>query len=109
MNSRDKGKRGELEWASKCREHGFDARRGQQYSGNPDAPDVVTDLPVHFEVKRVERLNIVDAMDKARQESGDLPPVVAHRKNHCDWLVTMRADDWFEVMREYMYSKELPW
>lgn len=31
--SREKGKRGEREFASLCREYGYAARRGQQYSG----------------------------------------------------------------------------
>ena len=50
MNSRNKGKRGELEWRDVIRSHGYEARRGQQFSGSPDSPDVVTDLPYHFEV-----------------------------------------------------------
>ena len=33
MNSRQKGKRGELELAKVLREHGYETRRGQQYSG----------------------------------------------------------------------------
>jgi len=101
LNSRQKGARGEREWAAFLRSHGYAARRGQQYSGNPDAPDVVTDLPFYFEVKRVERLNIYDAIDQARRDAGGQLPVVAHRKNHCDWLVTMRADDWMALVREY--------
>lgn len=36
MNSRQKGKVGEREFASLLREHGFDARRGQQFSGGAD-------------------------------------------------------------------------
>ena len=48
MNSNRKGKVGEREWASECRAQGFDARRGQQYCGNPDAPDVVSDDLVAF-------------------------------------------------------------
>ena len=31
--SRNKGKRGELELAHVLQEHGFDARRGQQFAG----------------------------------------------------------------------------
>ena len=37
MNSRRKGKVGEREFAALLREHGFDARRGQQFSGSPDS------------------------------------------------------------------------
>lgn len=33
MNSRNKGKNGELELASILREYGYNARRGQQYCG----------------------------------------------------------------------------
>ena len=39
--SRDKGKAGERELASKLREYGYDARRGVQFHGGPDSPDVV--------------------------------------------------------------------
>ena len=101
-NSKRKGKVGELQWAKRCRDNGFDARRGQQYSGNPDSPDVVSEdlAAFHAEVKRVERLNIQDAIDQAIRDAGDKIPYVAHRRNHCDWLVTMRADDWFDLVRE---------
>ena len=45
MNSRTKGKRGELELAKALRLYGYDARRGQQYHGGADSPDVIG-LPV---------------------------------------------------------------
>lgn len=28
-------------------------------------------------------------------------PAVFHRKNRCEWLVTMRLDDWIELYREW--------
>jgi hypothetical protein len=51
MNSREKGKRGERQWRDELREQGFAARRGQQFSGGAESPDVVCDsLPwMHFE------------------------------------------------------------
>src|SRR6476619_427503 len=72
MNSRQKGKRGERQWRDELRANGYDARRGQQFSGSPDSPDVVCDaLPwIHFEVKAVEKLNIEDAMEQARRDCG---------------------------------------
>lgn len=94
MNSRAKGKRGELEWAEFLRSRGIEARRGQQFSGFPLSPDVVSSLPFHFEVKRVESLNIEKAMSQAIRDACDNTPVVAHRRNHGEWLITMRADDW---------------
>ena len=58
---------------------------------------------VHVEVKRVERLNIEDAMSQARRDSqrSGRVPIVAHRKNHCEWLITMTAEDWFEMLKEW--------
>lgn len=58
MNSRAKGQRGERELADFITAAGFPARRGQQFAGGPDSPDVVCPgLPFHIEAKRTERLN----------------------------------------------------
>jgi len=101
MNSREKGKPGERQWRDELRANGYVARRGQQFSGSPDSPDVVCDsLPwIHFEVKAVERLNIEDAMDQARRDAGGKTPVVAHRRNFRPWLVTMEAETFFQFLR----------
>src|SRR6476660_2212361 len=101
MNSREKGKRGERQWRDELRAPGYAARRGQQFSGSPDSPDVVSDdLPwIHFEVKAVERLNIEDAMDQARRDCGGKIPIVAHRRNFRAWLVTMDAKTFFRFLR----------
>lgn len=104
MNSKRKGAEGEREWAAFCRNQGYECRRTAQYCGNTgDASDVVGLPGVHIEVKRVERLNIEDAMSQAIRDSAKSRriPIVAHRKNRCDWLVTMRAEDWFEIYREW--------
>ena len=98
-NSRAKGAAGEREFAAYLRDRGYFARRGVQYQGGPDSPDVVTDLPMHFEVKRVQRLNLQAAMLQAVTESpNDKTPVVAHRRNREQWLVTLRADDFFDLI-----------
>jgi len=101
MNSREKGKRGERQWRDELRANGYAARRGQQFAGSPESPDVVCDaLPwIHFEVKAVERLRIHDAMDQARQDCGGNVPVVVHRKNFRLWLVTMEAETFFRLLR----------
>jgi hypothetical protein len=98
MNSRQKGKRGERAWRDQLREAGWlKAHRGQQFSGSPDSPDVkCPELPwAHFEVKHVEKLNVYNAMLQAKRDCGSQRPVVAHKRNNCEWLVTMRAEDWF--------------
>ena len=62
MNSRQKGKKAELELSRKLREEGYDCRRGVQYSGANGDADVVGLPGIHIECKRVERLNLEDAM-----------------------------------------------
>lgn len=102
VNSRDKGARFERSLARKFREYGYDARRGQQYCGaNGDAD--VTGVPgVHIEAKHVERLNLYDAMAQSVRDARDgEKPLVIHKKNNCEPLVTMRFDDWMEFYREW--------
>lgn len=65
MNSRQKGSRGERELAKIFREHGYEARRGQQYCGISGDADVVGLPGIHVECKRVEKLNLLDAMGQA--------------------------------------------
>lgn len=102
INSRAKGAKGERELALKLKEHGYDCRRGQQYCGANGDADVVGLPWIHIECKRVERLNIEDAMAQALKDSKlDEYPAVFHRKNNCKWLVTMRLDDWIELYREW--------
>ena len=107
MNSREKGKRGELELAKRLREYGYEARRGEQFAGANGDPDVVTNMPhLHIECKRVERLNLYDAMAQSHFDARDGEiPVVMHRKNHCEWLVTMSLDDFIKLYREYSEEK----
>lgn len=107
INAKAKGKRGELEWAAVCRSHGYGgARRTTQYCGNTgDASDVVGLPGIHQEVKRVERLNVDEAMAQAihdaRMAGNGKLPVVAHRKNGRPWLVTMTAEDWFKLYESW--------
>ncbi len=100
MNSREKGKRGERQWRDELRGHGYSARRGQQFSGSPDSPDVICHElgHLHFEVKAVEKLNIQDAMEQARRDSGAKVPIVAHKRKHQSWLVTMGAETFFKFL-----------
>lgn len=103
INSKQKGKRGELELAHYLSDKGFTARRGQQYSGSPDSPDVVCESlsQFHIECKRVEKLNIDSAMHQAIEDSGeDKIPVVMHRKNREEWKVTMLLDDFLKLEKE---------
>ena len=99
MNSKQKGKRGELEFSRLCRDHGYDVHRTAQYRGNTgDAADVEGLPGIHTEVKRCEQVRLTDWMAQAVHDAKPgLLPIVAHRKNDCQWLITMRADDWFKL------------
>ena len=94
--SKSKGKRGERELAHELtRVLGVTARRGVQFHGSPDSPDVVTDIPeVHIECKRTERFRLYEALDQAVHDAGTSNvPVVCHRQNNKPWVIVLRLDD----------------
>jgi len=93
VNSKMKGKKGELEFCQWLRDNlGVEARRGVQYKGDKDAPDVVTSVEgVHFEVKRTEKLNLYDALKQATKDAGENIPIVAHRRSREDWVFIVKA------------------
>lgn len=102
MNSRAKGAGGERELAKALRECGYDCRRGQQYSGANGDADVVGLPGIHIECKRVERLNLYDAMAQSKHDAREgEKPAVFHRKDRCKWLVTMEMEDFMEIYREW--------
>lgn len=109
INSRDKGAVGEREFAALLREWGYgDAKRGLQFKGGPDSPDVSGVPGVHFEVKRTEVFRLYAAVDQARRDAdGKAIPVVAHRCNHkartCrgDWLFVLGPDDFRRLIAGY--------
>ena len=82
--SKQKGKRGEREAAAELGAIlGVDARRGVQYQGGPDSPDVVLDgVAIHVEAKRTERLALWAAIDQAKADAPEgKVPIVWHRPN----------------------------
>ena len=106
INSNKKGKQGELEFANLLKEHGFKARRSQQYAGINNDADVVGLPDMHIEVKRVERLNIDNAIDQCLEDKHeDELGMVAHRKNRRPWLVTMTFEEWIEIYKGYLENK----
>ena len=93
--SRRKGVRGELEAAAELRRlFGVDARRGRQFRGTDESPDVQVDIPeMHFEVKRTEALRLYEALAQAAKDAGDNVPVVLHRANRKPWVAIVPLDD----------------
>ena len=103
--SKNKGKVGEREVAALIKEYGFEARRGQQYSGD-GAPDVIHTMSVgtediHIEVKRTETFPLWAALAQAKEDAppGNIP-VVFHRKNGKPWAVVLDAKDFLLIMKE---------
>lgn len=98
--SRDKGKVGEREVAQLLRDHGIPARRGVQYQGGPNSPDVVGLDGFHIEVKRAERFSLYAALEQATNDrkAGDVP-VVFHRANTRGWVVALNAADFLALVK----------
>jgi len=94
-NGRAKGARGERSAAQEwSRVTGCQARRGQQFAGGTDSPDIVHDCgDIHLEVKRVERGNPYVWMDQAVRDCGGKIPLVLTRRNGKPWLAIVRLDD----------------
>ena len=99
--SRNKGANGERELAKILREqYGIEAQRGKVFYHESD----LIGIPgIHPEVKRVERLNIHEAVKQAIDEAEkrkDGKPVVFHRRNRGGWLVTLRLEDFMNIYQE---------
>lgn len=102
INSRAKGCRGEREWRDVLKAYGFEARRGQQFAGGGDSPDVISNVAdVHWEVKRVEAGNPYKWLDQAIEDAkpGNVP-IVAHKRNGEGWICVLRAGDLIELLRK---------
>jgi hypothetical protein len=97
-SSLDKGKRGERELAAYLNERGFESRRGRQYSGDPSAPDIISTLPFFIECKRTESISIYPVLEKARQDAGDQPTVIFHRRNNRPWITILSAEEFLKLI-----------
>lgn len=93
--SRQKGKRGEREAAAELAALlGCVARRGVQYQGGPDSPDVVLEgVDIHVECKRTETLNAYKAIEQACEDARERVPCVWHRRNGKESLLIVRTSD----------------
>jgi hypothetical protein len=85
----------------------LNAAGGQQYCGANGDADVVGIPGVHIECKRVERLNITEAMQQAQRDArtGEIAAVF-HRRNRQPWLVTVQLDDWLNMFEAYNKEKK---
>lgn len=73
-----------------------------------EGEDVVGLDYIHIECKRVQNLNLYDAMEQSKRDSKEgQSPAVFHRKNNKKWLVTMELDDFMKLYNEYYSSNKL--
>ena len=113
INSRSKGKRGEL---SACHDiaalFGCTCRRTQQFSGwgGGDSADIVCDETpsIFWEIKRVARLCVYRAMLKATKQCGRQCPVILHRpdRSAVGWMLTIRLEDLPRLCHAYQSASE---
>jgi hypothetical protein len=109
VNSRRKGKTGELEACQALRElFGWAANRTQQRTGwspTGDSPDIeVAQTPdLFWEIKRVQALNVPRALSLAARQCGRRCPVVMHRPNRSPngWMLTLRLSDLPRLVHAY--------
>ena len=99
INSRAKGASAERELSSVLRAAGFDARRGQQFSGSQDSPDVIGIPGLHIECKRVESGNLYNWLDQAVGDAGTNTPVVIHRRSRRPWVAILKLDDFLTLVK----------
>jgi len=100
LNSKNKGARYEREVAKILREFGYEARRGIQFRGGEDSPDVISDFPLHIEAKHVEKLNIWKALEQSERDSNGNPFCVIHRRNRTDTFVTLKLTEFVKLTRQ---------
>ena len=93
MNSRAKGKRGELEAALLLRQLGIPAKRSAQHSGALGLADLDTQDGVLWEVKLRERLEPYAFMAQAIRDASrsNRVPAVLMRSNRREWLIVIEA------------------
>lgn len=106
INSKRKGKDGELEVAHFFKDYGFDARRSQQFAGMNGDADVVGVPFLHLEVKRTENLHLDNAMEQSKRDAreGEIP-VVIHRKDRQDWRITMTLEEFMPLYMAWLKEK----
>lgn len=102
INSKSKGKRGELDLVHSLRHAGFlEARRTAQYCGKAGTSDVTGLNGIHVEVKNVERLNIWEALLQSKRDSeadgnGDIAAVF-FKRNRSGWYVAVPLSDFIRL------------
>lgn len=111
VNSKEKGKRFERLLAGRFREYGYNCRRTNQYCGNTgDAADVIGLPGIHVEAKHQEKMQLYDWMEQAKRDATaggkENIPVVFHKKNNHEILVTMQFETFMDLYQKWEIEHE---
>lgn len=95
--SKAKGYRGEHEVEGIFRKHGIDARRGRVEFREPD---IVTDTPLHVEVKRCENITFPKWWKQSKEatKEGEITTLVFRRSNE-KWIIAMELEDFLKLWK----------
>lgn len=112
INSKRKGKKGELYVVNRFKEEGYDCNRTAQFKGNTGRADDIEGIDyIHAEVKFVENLNISKAMEQAIRDSKasdrQAMPTVFHKKNYHELMVTMQFSTWIKLYNSFYSDMKL--
>ncbi len=100
--AKEKGKRGERLVANFFTFRGFPSKRGVQFKGGIDSPDVICEELnfFNFEVKFVENLNLEVAYEQSRRDSkGQKIPVVIHKRSRTNLKVTLDLSHFLDMIQ----------
>lgn len=108
--SRQKGKRGERQCAAEMNAllgAGVNARRGIQFKGGNDSPDVAIDAAIHIEAKRVEALQLYPALEQATRDApAGKTPVVWHCRNRQESVLIVHTKNALDFARALIEAHE---
>lgn len=104
VNRQKKGAAYERHVSSLFRTYNYNARRGQQYCGANGDADVAGVPYLHIECKAHENGHgkLYEWLDQAKRDAreGEIP-VVIHKRNYCNDLVTMEFSEWIKLYTEW--------
>ena len=79
---------------------GIEARRSQQFSGQGETADLLTDVDgLHVEVKRYARIAATKFMQQAKEDAGNGLPIVIMREDRGEWLIMLQAEKLRDLVR----------
>lgn len=101
MNSKEKGKKAELEVVHIIQARGYDAMRTAQVCGKSGTADVIGLDGYHIEVKRREKADIYSwiAQSESEAREGEIP-IVVFRKSKDKWRVIIGFDDFLDLVEK---------